>query len=178
MAYVNFSNLEGDSYQAPNPGGLRRVLVILSKSIEGRWPKKEDISNGEITVAPTLVAGAALAEYTFPDGTAEVTSDQQGDAGFQSFKHSIEFMVAGFSKTIQKEMASHLNAGAVYIVEMNDNQFVVAGSSDSPLFSKSSFKGGKKGADKRGKTVKGEQDGFMWDLLPLSTTAVANLELD
>lgn len=113
----------------------------------------------------------------FPDGTAEITSDGAGDAGYQSYKHSVEFMMAGFSKEVRKEVKKHLNAGSVCIVEMKDGQFAVAGSSDDPIFLKSSFKGGKKGNDKRGFTLKGDTDGMMWDLPVLTAAAIAALQV-
>jgi hypothetical protein len=58
---------------------------------------------------------------------------------------------------------------------MNDGTYVVVGTSDNPIFVKQAFKGGKKGNDKRGFTVKGEQDGYVWDVLPLATAQVATL---
>ncbi|MGM9510174.1 hypothetical protein ACS5NO_20735 [Larkinella sp. GY13] len=177
MAYVNFANLDGQSFQAPNPGGLRKVLVVLSKSIQGIWPTLAEAGTGEVTALPELVGTDKFAEYQFPDGTAEVNSDSNGDPGFQSHKHTIELMLAGFSKTIQGELKKHLNAGSVWVVEMNDGQYVVVGSSDNPIFLKKSFKGGKKGNDKRGFTLKGEQDGFMWDLLPIQASLVATLPI-
>lgn len=177
MANVNFANLNATSEQEGNPGGIRTLLVAEKRFIDGVWPKKADTVTGEITTLPTMVATAKFAVYECPDGTMEVSSEKQGDPGFQSYKHNIEFMFAGFSKTIQAELAKTLNAGSVYIVEMNDGQYVVVGSSDNPLFTKQSFKGGKKGGDKRGFTLKGEQDGFMWDILPLQPALVATLPI-
>ena len=174
-AVVNFANLDGQSYQEANPGGLRKVYMIASRLITGIWPNKTVITAGEITALPTLVATNKFAVYDFPDGKASVDSDQSGEPGFQSYKHSAELMIAGFSKGLQAEMQKHLNAGTVMVVEMNDGQLVVIGASDNPIFFKKSFKGGKKGNDPRGFTLKGEQDGFMWDLLPLSSTIAATL---
>lgn len=175
MAVVNFANLDGQCFQTPNPGGLRKVYRICSAFIQGIWPNATVIVDGEITALPTLVGTNKFAVYEFPDGTAEVTSDSNGDPGYQSYKHGIELAIAGFSKSLQKELSKDLNAGSVFIVEMNDNQLVVAGSSDNPIFVKKAFKGGKKGSDKRGFTLKGDQDGFMWDITPLSSTIAATL---
>lgn len=175
MPYVNFKNLDGTSYQKSNAGGLRTVLVILSAGLVGNWPKEADVTAGEIVTAPTLAATYEFAQYEFPDGTAQISSELKGDPGFQSYSHSIELMVAGFSKEIQAELKSHLNAGAVWIVEMNDGSYAVVGSSDNPLFSTRSFTTGKKGSDKRGFTLKGTQDGFMIDIMPLATSVVEDL---
>lgn len=179
MSVVNFVSMNATSEQVGNPGGIRKLLRASARSIVGVWPKQADITAGEITVGPTMAGSPAAkwAEYECPDGTMEVTSEQQGNPGYQSFKHAIEFALAGFSKKIQNELAKDLNAGAVFIVEMNDGVHVVVGSSDNPIFTKRTFKGGKKGNDPRGFTLKGEQDGMMWDILPLAASEVADLEI-
>lgn len=177
-AVLNFATLDATSHQIGNPGGNRTLLAILAKSITGVWPKKADITAGEITASPTLVGTAKWAKYDCPDGTVEIMSEKQGDPGFQSFKHAIEFMFSGYSKEIQLELSKYMNAGAVFVLEQNDGSYCVCGSSDNPIFVKQSFKGGKKGSDKRGFTMKGEQDGFIWDLLPLADAQVTALVID
>jgi len=177
MPVVNFLSMNATSEQVGNPGGIRKLLRAQVRSIVGNWPAQADITDGEITNGPTMVALAKWAEYQCPDGSVEVSSEQQGNPGYQSFKHNVDFALAGFSKTIQKELAKDLNAGAVFIAEMNDGTYVVVGSSDNPIYTKRTFKSGKKGNDPRGFTLKGEQDGFMWDILPLATAEVAALEI-
>jgi hypothetical protein len=177
MATVSFANLNGTSYQKPNPGGTRKLLIALSKDIDGVWPKQADIVDGEIATGPTMKTGKKWAEYQFPDGTFDMGDDGGGDPGFQSFKHTIEFMIAGMGPLIQKEILKHLNAGSVVIGELNDNQYYVAGTSDNPLYIKPTGKIGKKGNDKRGYTLKGDQDGFMWPLTPLKSTVATALVL-
>ena len=175
---VNFATLDATSHQVGNPGGNRLLLVVLAKMVTGIWPKRADITDGEITTVPTLTDTEKFARYECPDGSIEVSSEKQGDPGFQSYKHAIEFMFAGFSKSIQAELDKYLNAGAVFITEMNDGTYVVVGTSDNPIFIKQAFKGGKKGNDKRGFTMKGEQDGYVWDVLPLKADQVASILID
>ena len=182
---VNFASLAADSHQEGNPGGVYTLGVVLAKTFFAPWPVKGDITNGEITVMPrmngqvpgtsTLITGNKIAVYDFPDGKVEVSSEKQGDPGFQSFKHNIEFMFASFSKAHQAELSKHLNAGAVFFVEMGDGLFCVVGSSKNPVYTKQSFKSGKKGGDPRGFTMKGDADGVMWDILPLSSTVASSL---
>jgi hypothetical protein len=175
MSNVNFASLVADGHQGGNPGGMLTLAVMLAKTFTGAWPVMADITDEEIVVAPRLAIESAWATYEFPDATSEVTSEKTGNPGFESYKHKIEYMFAGFSKTIQKELAKYLNAGAVFLVEMGDGQWVVVGSSKNPVYMKQSFKGGKKGSDPRGFTMKGEADGLMWDLLPLADAVVADL---
>lgn len=178
MPKINFASLTADSHQDGNPGGISTLGCVLAKTFTGPWPIKTDITDGEITVAPRLPALQKIAQYEFPDGTVEVSSEKQGNPGFQSFKMNIEFMFAAFSKTVQKELSKFLNAGGVFFVEMGDGQFAVVGSSKNPVFVKQGFKSGKKGADPRGFTMKGDSDGNMWDILPLSSAVAAGLQFE
>ena len=112
---VNFANLNATSEQEGNPGGVRTLLVCEKQFIDGVWPKKADTTTGEITTLPTMKATAKFAAYECPDGTVEVSSEKQGDPGFQSFKHNVEFMLAGFSKTIQADATViHSDAGGAF----------------------------------------------------------------
>ena len=179
MALVNFASIDAQSYQQGNPGGLRRVLIMLSRKISAPWPSEAVINeDGELTALPSYTsAGEKWAEYLFPDATANIDADGSGDPGYQSYKHMVEFALAGFSKEVRKEIAKHQNASCVVIVEMKDGQYVVGGSSDDAIFLKPTFKGGKKGNDKRGFTLKGDVDGMMWDLPVIPATLMAQLPI-
>ena len=85
--------------------------------------------------------------------------------------------MAGFSDEVQKEVRKHMNAGAVVVGQMKGGEYVVAGSSDDPIFFKTSFKSGAKGSDKRGYTLKGDSNGMTWDLPRVPEALIANLEL-
>lgn len=175
---LNFASLAADSHQEGNPGGVYTLGVVLAKSFTAPWPVKGDITAGEITVAPRIPVDVRIAVYDFPDGKVEASSEKQGDPGFQSFKHNMEFMFASFSKGHQAELGKFLNAGGVFFVEMGDGLFGVVGSSKNPVYAKQSFKTGKKGGDPRGFTMKGDADGVMWDILPLSPSVAAALNFE
>lgn len=175
--FVSLANIDGSSEGTPNPGGTRNLYIIARKDIEGVWPKEGDIVNGEIINPPVMKAGKKFAEYEFPDGTFQIADDGGGEAGYQSYKHTVDFAIAGFNKTLVAEMRKHLNTSSVVIGELNDGQLALAGSSDNGVYIKSSFKSGLKGNDKRGFTAKGEQDGFMWGITPLAPAVAAALPL-
>lgn len=176
-AVVSFANQDGACFQQPNPGGIRNVYVVLCRDIQGVYPKVSDITDGEITALPIMVTGKKFAKYECPDATVDIMSQSSGDPGYASFRHAINFSLAGYSKELVVELSKHRNAGSVFIVEQNDGQYTVVGSSDNAIFLKSEFKTGKKGADKRGFDLKGEQDGFMFDMCPLKPELVATLPL-
>lgn len=177
MATTNFASVDAQCFQVPNPGGLRRVLCILVDKVVGNWPVVADVdtATARINKLPTLVSGASWAEYKFPDGTASFDSDFTGDAGYESWKHMMEISLAGHSDAVRKEVSKHLNAGSLWIMEDKDGEYNVLGSTDDPIFVKGGFKGGKKGNDKRGYTLKGEVDGMSWDILPITKSLIASI---
>ncbi|PMD97687.1 hypothetical protein BWI97_08745 [Siphonobacter sp. BAB-5405] len=177
MSVVSLVNIDGSSEGTPNPGGTRNLYIVARKDIKGVWPKEGDIVNGEIINPPVMEDGKKFAEYEFPDGTFQIADDGGGDAGYQSYKHTVDFAIAGFNKKLVAEMRKHLNTSSVIVAELNDGQLALAGSSDNGLYIKSGFKSGSKGNDKRGFTAKGEQDGFMWGIVPLAPAVAAALPL-
>ncbi len=175
MVY-SFGNLDGASYQKPNPGGVRRLLVLSRRDFAVIWPYKNDVVDGEVINPPVMrTADTVFAEYQCPDGTVEVSGGLAGDASYMNYKHNIGFSFAGFSKEITAELRKYQNAGCVFAVEFNDGKYGVLGSSDNPLYLKTDFKSGRKGSDKRGYDLKGEQDGFMWDIAPLKDECIPYL---
>ena len=175
MATTNFASIDGQCFQKTNPGGLRRVFCILVDRVLGNWPIEADITNARITKLPTLLTGSSWAEYVFPDGTASFDSDFSGDPGYESWKHMMEISLAGHGDATRQEVAKHLNAGSLWLMEDKDGEYNVLGSTDDPLFMKGGFKGGKKGNDKRGYTMKGEVDGMSWDVLPITKTLIPTI---
>jgi hypothetical protein len=172
---TNFASIDGQCFQKPNPGGLRRVLCVLVSKVEGNWPVEADVTAARITTLPTLATGEKWAEYVFPDGTANFDSDFTGDPGYESWKHMMEISLAGHSDATRQEVAKHLNAGSLWLMEDKDGEYNVLGSTDDPIFVKGGFKGGKKGNDKRGYTLKGEVDGMSWDVLPVTKTLISTI---
>jgi hypothetical protein len=172
---VNFAKVDAACQQIANTGGVRRAFVILASNIVGNWPLPADIVDGYINRLPTFVAGAGWAEYIFPDGTVSFDSDFNNDPGYQSWKQMMEIALAGHSKQVRGEVAKFLNAGCVWAIEDKDGEFNIIGTTDDAVFVKGGFKGGKKGTDKKGYTLKGEVDGLPFDITPLKQTLVPSL---
>lgn len=171
---INFANFSADNTQQGNPGGFLKIVPILGKTFVANWPIESDIINGEITVAPRLPGGWTHAVYELPPNTIDVNSETIGDAGFHTEKHIVEFMAAGFSNSITNELKKYLNAGSVFLALTPDLKWVVAGTSYKPIFMKKNQKFGKRGGEQRGTTLKGEEEGYLWDILPLASTITLN----
>lgn len=172
--------LDGQMFQTPNPGGARTLLAILVADIVGNYPTSAqiDVATQRITALPTLVATKKFSEYAIPDGTLDYKVDDSGEPGYQSFKHSIEFALAGSSDALHGEMAKYTNAGVIFIIQDKSGDYAVCGSTDDPIFLKKTFALGKKGNDKRGYTLKGEVDGLSFGYMRLQTALVATLEIN
>ena len=179
MSVVALASVDAQNFQIGNPGGVRNVYAILCRQVTGVWPNESIIDDdGLITALPTLVVGAKWSQYQFPDGTAEFSFDGGGDPGYQSYKHMVEFALAGSKTGVRNEVRKFLNAGGIFLIEDKSGNFVVLGNSDDPIYLKPSFKSGKKGNDKRGYTLKGEVDGMMWEQVFLTPSLVASLQFN
>lgn len=179
MSMTTLASLDAQNFQVSNPGGVRNVFAILSRQVVGIWPNESVIDgNGLITALPTLVATTKWSQYLFPDGTAEFSFDGGGDPSYQSYKHMVEFALAGSSDGVRREVKKYLNAGGIFLIEDKSGNFVVLGNSDDPIYLKPSFKSGKKGNDKRGYTLKGEVDGMMWEQVFLTPALISTLEFN
>lgn len=177
MPVNSLAAIDGQCFQQANPGGARHLYVLLAKDVVGTYPTKAQISadGTEVTALPTMVATKKFSEYAFPDGTVDYKVDDGGDPSYQSFKHMVEFMMAGKSKALRAEMAKYINAGCIFLVEDKDGDYMLVGTTDDPIYLKKSFALGKKGNDKRGYTLKGEVDGLTHGVLTLQSSLIATL---
>lgn len=169
---VDFAKIDAACQQIANTGGVRRAFVILADKIVGNWPLPANIVGGYIDVLPTFVVGSGWAEYKFPDGTVSFDSDFNNDPGYQSWKQMMEISLAGHTKEVRGEVSKFVNTPVVWIIEDKEGEFNVIGSTDDAVFVKGGFKGGKKGTDKKGYTLKGEVDGMKFDITPLKPSLV------
>jgi len=126
-----------------------------------------------VVASPTVRLPAFFipAEYVVPFRTIGFDDSLIGEIGFMNFTHAIEFDFAGFSKESIAELLKDVNAGAVYIVELIDGQLAVLGTANRGLVLGAAGRSGKLGSDKRGKTLKAENNGYRWPVMPLSAAA-------
>ena len=142
-----FSNLSYRARGASNLGGLARMVLFAESDFTAGWPKKSDITAGEITTAPPVSVGVVAAELTFDHGTGRGKSAKKGALGYQSYDHSVECKFAGVSKEQMATVDKFLNEGGVAIAYYKDGSRRVFGASWNPLVIEDSDDSGAKGDD-------------------------------
>lgn len=180
MAIVSLAGVDGECFQQSNVPGVRTVLAVLKRDIVGNYPIAADIdaTKQELSALPTLVATKKWSKFMFPVGTADHKSDSAGDLGYQNYKHSVEFALAGKSGAVRVEMSKFVNAGALFLIEEKDGSYTLRGSTDDPISVQRSYASGKGGNDKKGYTAKGEADGIPFADLQVAATLLEDLEVN
>lgn len=168
--FASFTGLRNIDEQLANPAGVRRVGVIAVKDLLDTvidWPKAVGASPDvnlltmEVTTALPVGLGKTVAVITPADNSAFFSFENQGDRYYQSYKHSMGFDIAGLTKAQSIELRKFLNTGCIFFVETQDGDIRVIGSKLSPIVLKSKGDSGKKGGDKRGYALTGDNDSFV-----------------
>lgn len=166
-SFVGFKNIEE---QTANPAGIRRIGIVAVKDLDDStvdWPRAAganphvNVETMEVTTAVPLKAGKTVAVITPADNSANLNFEIQGDRFYQSFKHGVAFDIAGLTKAQAVEFRKLINTGVILFPEYFDGEIRVVGSKLSPIILKSKGDTGKKGGDKRGYAVTGDNDSFV-----------------
>ncbi|MVM36124.1 hypothetical protein GO755_39295 [Spirosoma sp. HMF4905] len=181
LAVATLAALNRTPQQTVNPGGGRRLFLIPTDQITGEWPKRADITAGELTVVPTLVTGppvGTFVEVQVSDNSLKVDEALKGPTGYQSWEQSLEVKVAGYTKDQVAAVEKLINTEVVAVAILNDGQRVVLGTSLSGLQFEVTHTSGAKGGDRREWTMKAKNDGYMFGYIPLGNAlAIAGVTL-
>ncbi|WP_460944503.1 hypothetical protein [Spirosoma daeguense] len=175
LALTALATIERTAQQTTNPGGGRRLFLLATDNITGEWPKLADVTEGELTTAPTLVTGGTaptFIELQVSDNSLKLDGALKGAVGYQSWEQSLDVKVAGFSKKQVNAISKLINTECVAVSILSDGQRVVVGSSFVGLQFEITHTTGAKGGDRREWTLKAKQDGFMHSYLPIASTVV------
>lgn len=165
----------------PNPGGGRRLFLAPIDQLTAEWPKRADITAGELTVGPPLQAASAgppavpagaFVEVDVSDASLKIDESLKGATGYQSWEQMLEVKIAGFNAAQCAAIDRLLNQEVVAIVLSNDGTRIVIGSSLNGLQFEISHTSGAKGSDRREWTCKAKQDGYMFGYQPIATSVV------
>lgn len=169
-AFASFVNLRNIPEQMANPAGIRRIGVIAVKDLLDTvidWPvavgltPDVNVATMAITTVCPVAEGKTIAVITPADNSASMDFESQGDRFYQSYKHMIALDLAGQTKEQSIELHKYVNTGAIFFLEYNDGDIRVVGSKLSPIVLKQKGSSGKKGGDKRGYTLSGDNDNFV-----------------
>lgn len=172
-AYCVLVGIKRTACQTANPGGGRRLFLIAADQIEGEWPKRSLITEGELTAAPTMKTGGTaptFVEVEVSDNSLKLDQGLKGAVGYQSYEQSLEVKVAGYGKGQVAAIEKLLNTEIVAAALLNDGQLAIVGTSINGLQFEITHTTGAKGGDRREWTMKAKQDGYMHGYLPLAST--------
>jgi hypothetical protein len=168
--FASFANLRNIDEQTANPPGIRRIGVLAVKDMATNvidWPtavgQTPDVSvtTMEITTPCPLLVGKTVAVIEQADNSAFLSFESQGDRFYQSYKHSLGFDLAGLTKAQSVELHKYVNTGCIFFLEYHDGAIRVVGSKLAPIVLKQKGDTGKKGGDKRGYVLSGDNDSYV-----------------
>jgi hypothetical protein len=173
VVMMDFSGFTADGVQKDNIAGIRRFWKVITKAFTGEFPSKAHVVNGQVTADALafLPAYRIPAEYVLPNDTKNFDYELSGPEGSESWKHTIGYEMAGFSAAMVAEMMKDQNARSVFFVEDTDGNIVVVGTSVKGLKVTTQGGSGKQGGEKRGAVMTGEEVGYRWTPVPLSTAS-------
>lgn len=181
LAFGALSAIKRPGQGVPNPGGGRRLFLIGVDGLTAEWPKRADITAGELTVAPPLAAAqagppavpaATFVEVDVSDNSLKIDQALKGASGYQSWEQSLDVKIAGYTKEQVAAIEKLLNQEVVAVVLSTDGNRIVVGSSFNGLQFEITHTSGAKGSDRREWTLKAKQDGFMFGYQLLASTIV------
>ncbi|GAB3790147.1 hypothetical protein GCM10028818_59840 [Spirosoma horti] len=173
IAFVTLAAIPRTKQQTINPGGGRRLFLIATDNFSAEWPKKTEIVEGEITVAPTLVAApanspaTAFIEVQVSDNSLKLDGALKGATGYQSWEQSLEVKIAGYNKEQCAAIEKLINTEVVAASILNDGVITISGTSFLGLQFEVTHTTGAKGSDRREWTLKAKNDGYMHNYMPL-----------
>ena len=170
-AFTALAAIPRTKQQTINPGGGRRLFLIATDNFAAEWPKKSEIVEGEITEAPTLLAGPpapTFVEVQVSDNSLKLDGALKGATGYQSWEQSLEVKIAGYTKEQCAAIEKLINTEVVAVSILNDGVRTVSGTSFLGLQFEVTHTTGAKGSDRREWTLKAKNDGYMHNYLPLA----------
>ncbi|QMW04087.1 hypothetical protein [Spirosoma foliorum] len=170
LAMATLAAIPRTPQQTVNPGGARRLFLCPTDQFTGEWPKRADITAGEVTVVPVLVTGppaGTFIEVAISDNSLKLDEGLKGATGYQSWEQGLELKVAGYTKEQVAAIEKLLNVEVVAVAILTDGLRVVMGTSLMGLQFEIVHTTGAKGSDRREWTLKAKNDGYQFGYIPL-----------
>ncbi|MDF7817915.1 hypothetical protein P1X15_09925 [Runella sp. MFBS21] len=159
----------------PKPGGNKRLYIAPVEYFQDiEFPVYADAVAGEITGPIPLISTPSAKKFIEIQAAYDTTKwgfASKGKSGNQSFEQNITFDFYGIDKDSVALVARLLNTPCVIIARGNNNTNYFVGSLDVPLEFEINSDSGSKGSDPQKITFTAKNDGFMFPVIPLASTA-------
>ncbi len=172
---VTFAGISRKARGGDNLGGLKKIVLFAEDDFTDDWPKKSDITDGVLSIAPPLKVGVVGAVLKFDLNTARAKSDRKGDLGYQNVGVSGECKFAGYEAAQMAAIDKTFNQGGVAIAYYKNGMRKVLGTSYEPLMFEDSTDSGAKADDKLQIDFKFKGDGYAFHPPVLADTVVIPL---
>lgn len=172
---VSVGNIQRRSRQENNLGGFTKFAIVLPEDISAHWPLDSQITDLEITAAPTMVSGKKFGQLIFDLDGGSMKFSRKGNINNANYNHEGTFTISGLTQEQLVEL-DKTRGGALIVGFDQEGKRWLAGSTRRPL--KIEFDGnlGGKPDDNRQISGKFSQDGFKYPLLLLEDTVTLTLE--
>ena len=170
LALATLAAINRTPQQTVNPGGGRRLFLCPTDQFTAEWPKRADITAGELTAVPAMVTGPPVGtfiEVQVSDNSLKIDEALKGPTGYQSWEQMLEVKVAGYNKEQCAAIEKLINTEVVAVVILTDGLRVVLGTSLMGLQFEVTHTSGAKGGDRREWTLKAKNDGYMFGYVPI-----------
>lgn len=170
LALATLAAINRTPQQTVNPGGGRRLFLCPTDQFTAEWPKRADITAGELTGVPAMVVGPPVGtfiEVQVSDNSLKADEALKGPTGYQSWEQMLEVKIAGFGKEQCAAIEKLINTEVVAVVILTDGQRIVLGTSLMGLQFEVTHTTGAKGGDRREWTLKAKNDGYMFGYVPI-----------
>jgi hypothetical protein len=155
-----FKNLARQDRGKSNLGGMARLVAFAESDFTEGWPRKDQITDGVLTVVPPLKDGVVGAELVFDHSTGRGKSAKKGALGYQNYEHEVDAKFAGCDPTQLAALQNFLNEGGVVVGYYKDGKRRVFGASWNPLVIEDSDDSGAKADDQNAISFKGKGEGY------------------
>jgi hypothetical protein len=169
---TSFTSVKRRARQEDNLGGIVKILIVSEEDFTDNWPKKADVTAGEVTLAPPLVTGKSFANMVFDVDSSMIKINRKGELGYQNYGIEGGAKLSGVSKEQFTALGFTTNCGAVVIAEDAEGRKWVLGTRRRPLTIEYDSNWGTKADDKKQIDIKFKGDGYAFAVPELATATV------
>lgn len=175
FAVVAVGNIKRKDRQLDNLGGFTKMAIILPEAFSAHYPLKSQVTGMELTVAPTVTAGAKMGNLVIDLDSGNMKFSSKGEIENRNYSHDVSFRFSGVTPEQLVEL-DKTKGGCLIVGWDQDGVRWLAGSTKRPLKLEFDADLGSKPDDKKAITCKASRDGFAFPLLQFDDAVTLVLE--